>query len=194
MLLIGFGHKARQGKNTAAVALLNAMPVDCRARIYAYADALRREVRNEITRYGSVAGLLMASRYRADERRIPDWVIDEGGGKPRTLLQWWGTNYRRAQDPLYWVKRLQVTLDQEQPDAALITDVRFPNEADAIHERGGYVVKVTRTGKLDIDVHAHESEQAMDDYTGWDYELTAATLPELRKKAADHYTKIARRK
>jgi hypothetical protein len=44
MLLIGFGYKARQGKNSAAIAVLNASPLDSHARLYAFADALRAEV------------------------------------------------------------------------------------------------------------------------------------------------------
>src|SRR5690606_24710806 len=42
------------------------------------------------------------------------------------------------------------------------SDVRFPNEAEAIRQRGGQIVRVTRRD-LD-DVPAHDSETAMDDY------------------------------
>lgn len=53
----------------------------------------------------------------------------------------------------------------------IITDVRFPNEADAIREKGGLLIQVRRP---DITVHTdmtplHESETALDDYTGFDH-------------------------
>jgi hypothetical protein len=121
---------------------------------------------------------------------FPEWVKDEDG-KPRTLLQWWGTDYRRAQDPNYWVKRLQETLDRDNPEIALITDVRFRNEADTIHKMGGFLVKVTRTTKPDVKVPAHPSEQDLDGYKGWDFTIKAATIRECHEQAAAIYHKIA---
>lgn len=182
MLIIGFGHKARQGKNTAAIAVLNSMPVESRARLYAYADALRAEVKRAVREAGGQEQLIA-------NMLCPDWVVPEQG-KPRALLQWWGTDYRRAEDTNYWVKRLQETLEREQPEIALITDVRFPNEADAIHAAGGVLVKVVRTTKPDVLVRPHPSENALDGYPRWDCIISAANLPELRKKAAALYTKI----
>jgi hypothetical protein len=188
MLIVGFGHKARQGKNTAAVGMLSAAPLECHARIYAYADALRAEVKQEIKRFHGYVELLLV-HYR-EHLALPDWVQSEEG-KPRTLLQWWGTDYRRAQDPNYWVKRLQETLDRDNPEIALITDVRFRNEADTIHKMGGFLVKVTRTTKPDVKVPAHPSEQDLDGYTGWDFTIKAATIRECHEQAAAIYHKIA---
>lgn len=182
MLLIGFGHKARQGKNTAAVAMFNAMPLDSHARIYAYADALRAEVTRATTTAGGVMELIQSMN-------CPKWVLPEMG-KQRTLLQWWGTDYRRAQDENYWVSRLQETLEREQPEIALITDVRFPNEAEAIHKLGGKLVKVERTNKPDVFVPSHPSEEALDGFTGWDYSIKAGSIKDCHKQAADIYRQI----
>jgi deoxynucleotide monophosphate kinase-like protein len=189
VLLIGFGHKARQGKNTAALAVLEACPIESHARLYAYADALRAEVKKAIRQFGCVADLISSFK---EAGVMPEWVVPELG-KQRTLLQWWGTDYRRTQDQDYWVKRLSETFRVLQPDIALVTDVRFPNEADAIKRAGGYLVRVVRRGKPDIDVPAHPSEQALDGYKDWDFTLTASTVPELKQKAQDLYTEIMRR-
>jgi len=187
MLVIGFGHRARQGKNTAAVAMMNAAPIGHGGRICAFADELRREVIHEVNLAGGVQEFI-------DKIGAPSWVHAEpGGAKQRTLLQWYGTNYRRAQDPNYWVGRLQARLQFENPPMALITDVRFPNECEAVHAMGGYLVKVVRTTPPDVDVPPHPSECALDGYTGWDYTLTAATLPELRAAARALYAEIAKR-
>jgi hypothetical protein len=199
MLIIGFGHRARQGKNSAAVAMINAAPIGSEVRMYAYADALRAEVKKAVAHAGGVTELI-ARGYISDpgyacdgpaefRTALPAWVKAEDG-KPRTLLQWWGTNFRRAQDVNYWVRQLTARLEREQPDIALITDVRFPNEVDAIHAAGGYVVKVTRTTAPDVIVPSHPSEDELSGYTGWDYEINAADLPELRKQAAAIYHKI----
>jgi hypothetical protein len=44
----------------------------------------------------------------------------------------------------------------------VITDVRFPNEAKAIKDRGGIIVRVNRTGFG--PVNGHPSETALDEY------------------------------
>ena len=48
----------------------------------------------------------------------------------------------------------------------IITDVRFPNEAEAIRKRGGIIIRVNR---LSNEVSNHESETALDDFNNFDY-------------------------
>lgn len=48
------------------------------------------------------------------------------------------------------------------PNPVVITDVRYPNEADAIREAGGLLFRITRPGVDDGDTHA--SETALDGY------------------------------
>ena len=50
----------------------------------------------------------------------------------------------------------------------IITDVRFPNEAQAIKSRGGIIIKVNRDGLVQTD--NHESENSMKDYK-FDYTI-----------------------
>ena len=189
MLLIGFGHRARQGKNTAADAILNSCPLETQVRQYGFADALKKEVRVACARLGGQYNLIEQFK---EAGLLPEWVHFEEP-KPRSLLQWWGTDYRRAKDPDYWVKALRKTLDAHNPELALITDVRFPNEADAIHAWGGYVVKCTRLGKPDVEVHEHASEAAMDGYRGWDFYISADGVAEAQRQARDIHAEIVRR-
>jgi hypothetical protein len=190
MLLIGLGYKARQGKSTAALAMLEACPLGD-ARLVAFADALRAEVAKATRQMDGVPNLIESFKLAGI---MPDWVhAEEYPQKQRTLLQWWGTEYRRSKDPDYWVKRLFESLDKLKPDTAIITDVRFPNEVEAIHAAGGYAVKVVRLGEPDVKVPAHASESVLDGYDGWDYTLEAATLSELKRKTNQLYEKIVGR-
>lgn len=50
----------------------------------------------------------------------------------------------------------------------IITDVRFPNEAQAIKDRGGVIVRIDRPGIA--PVNAHPSETALDNWT-FDYKI-----------------------
>jgi dephospho-CoA kinase len=87
----------------------------------------------------------------------------------RFVLQQWGTEFRRAQDDLYWVKRgIQRAYEIEGVYAegllVVFTDVRFANEAYAINEVGGKVIRVeapteVRNARLEgRDAPDHASE------------------------------------
>lgn len=54
----------------------------------------------------------------------------------------------------------------------IITDVRFPNEAEAIKDRGGVIIRIDRPGVE--PVNAHPSETALDNWT-FDYKIANAS-------------------
>jgi ribose 1,5-bisphosphokinase PhnN len=118
----------------------------------------------------------------------------------RPTLVWYGRQ-RRNQRPGYWLEQCLTAaarhrLDGDQP--TLVTDVRFPNEADAFtatpDQDGPYadlaslpdimrpwlLVRIDtsteirhqrlrqRDGHLDLDTEADASETGLDSYTGWD--------------------------
>jgi hypothetical protein len=199
MLLLGFGHKAKHGKDLAAVAIRDFYGVrnqllkkhgyggelpkaevfkPTSVGIFKFASALYTEVNDAIEYdHGNVHNVF--ERYNT-----PSWVTAEPDpdftelapyGKHPKLLQWWGTEYRRAQDPDYWVQKMYEGIPPTV-DVALVTDVRFPNEADSITQRGGYTVKVER---LNPDGSAfvcpdrfafHPSETSLDNYN-WKFYL-----------------------
>jgi hypothetical protein len=185
MLLIGFGHRARQGKNTAADAILNACPLETQVRQYGFADALKKEVRVACSILGGQYNLI--EQYK-EAGLLPEWVHFEEP-KPRTLLQHWGQD-RRNKDPLYWVKRLFKTIDAHETEVALITDVRYPNERDYIRSRGGIYVEVVNTGKTDVAVHEHDSETALDG-TDYDFIISAASAADCQAQAVDIFRKVS---
>ncbi|WPG35161.1 hypothetical protein [Variovorax sp. EBFNA2] len=68
---------------------------------------------------------------------------------PRQILQWWGTEYRRATHSHYWARLLLKRLANYIRDGEkrfVITDCRFRNEADTVRFLGGHIWKVTRPG------------------------------------------------
>lgn len=113
------------------------------------------------------------SEFKAEY--LPDW-----GMTVREFLQKLGTDAVR--DNLHvdaWVKAL--FSDLHHSSRWVITDVRFPNEAAAIKDRGGVVVRINR-GEA---VNAHLSETALDD---WPFDHTidnTGTLEDLRKNVTE---------
>lgn len=81
-----------------------------------------------------------------------------GGKTTRQLLQSLGTDWGRDMvGPDIWVDLLMQRIDQEDTHLAIIDDVRFDNEADAIHERGGVVIELNRPGIYYSEEHASET-------------------------------------
>lgn len=76
-----------------------------------------------------------------------------------------------------------VKLIKPEPNSVsrwIITDVRFPNECDAIKSRGGTLIKVVRGERKDNE---HISETALDNYNGIDFVIdNNGILEELQEK------------
>lgn len=154
MILIGLGNKARNGKDTAGEAIVeyfNSMlhlqtkhglkPATPVARIFKFADALYKIAREE---------------YGMKEKNA-------------TLLQDIG-NHRRIEFGLdYWIKKLEESMKSFN-GVAVITDMRYANEAEWVKSKGGFTIQVTRLNEdgtqyiaTDRDPN-HPSEVQLDSY------------------------------
>jgi len=84
----------------------------------------------------------------------------------RTLIQRTGTEAGRGMiGDNVWVDVAFKALDPE--GKYVFSDARFPNEADAVRNRGGAVVRINRRGvgpAVDNNGVAHSSETSLDDY------------------------------
>ncbi len=85
----------------------------------------------------------------------------------RKILQWWGTDICRRKDPDYWVKWMAEAVDPiiNIYDVIVIDDIRFPNEAEFVLDRDGYLVRVdTYPGWTPGPDADHRSETALDNW------------------------------
>ena len=141
------------GKTTLATHLANYLKdfSDFTPIIFSFADMLREEVADvlEISpkklkqqdvkkmTLGEFCGPEFTAKLPKD---FPKVVSDDT--TVRQFLQWWGTEYRRAKDPNYWVKRTAAYILSMREDclryssnlyeriAFICDDVRFPNELE----------------------------------------------------------------
>jgi len=206
-MVIGFAGKAAAGKTTAARHLAPLLPG--KAMIIPMAMVLRDEVEVFLRGIGADASVPLVygsqedklKTFEVDEKRAleacPQWgdfiaghaEIQNRPGKTvltvRRILQWWGTEFRRAQDPDYWTKawaRKVAGYDLVRTHI-LIDDVRFKNELATIRDLGGKFVKIVRPGFNGAGNHA--SETSLDDYTAWDAViLNDGTLEQFLRKVA----------
>lgn len=163
-MLIGLAGKFGAGKDAVADVLVERFGF----KKLSFAEPLRKECAAHIKNLGT------------DYHVTPfDWELSQTGLSPvmmwvkpthpliRQLLQWWGTDYRRAQDPDYWVKRTAESLHGREAERIVITDARFPNEA-AMVKLHGKLWLVRRPTQQLTEHHQHVSEAFADEYTGWD--------------------------
>ena len=101
---------------------------------------------------------------------------------PRVILQWWGTEYKRAQDPNYWVKRAAEFVTQMhylppypelRPQLFVEAGTRFANEREWI--RHNYMADAWQGGTCHAGQIWHVHRDATDKLT--DTHASAKPLP-----------------
>jgi len=178
MQIIGLSGYARSGKDEAAKVLVEEFGF---TRV-AFADKLREVLYalNPIVGFGWYD---QSMHYHAEEPIYVQNIIDQVGWDGYKSTEY-GTEIRRLLQRLGTEAGRQTMWDDIWVDAALtglsedarvvVTDCRFPNEAEAIKERDGYVVRVNRKDNgpaKDADGNVHKSETSLDDWK-FDYTLT----------------------
>lgn len=94
-------------------------------------------------------------------------VHRDGPMSAREIMQYMGTDvFRRMYDNV-WINATMNMIAREAPPIAVICDVRFKNEANAIKSAGGRLISLTRR----VNNDTHSSEVDLDDYTEFDYVL-----------------------
>ena len=138
---------------------------------------------------------------------------------PRKMMQLLGTEAgRKIIHPNIWVNTLMNEyipyLEKLPTDSNanvqkyhrepkwLIPDTRFPNEAQAVRDRGGILIRVNRPPSLETNRlpdslqdmrEKHPSETALDEWTDWDYLIeNDGTIEQLLTKVKEIYNELDR--
>ena len=105
--------------------------------------------------------------------QYPNWT-------PRRIMIELGQFYRQV-DPMYWVKKaFEVIKGMPNGSIVVITDVRFPNEADFIRKCGGFMVRLERSNAKREEIYPgcsteeNISETALDDYKAFNFRVPAS--------------------
>ena len=152
-MIIGITGHARHGKDSIA---------DIIVREYGFQKHALADVMKDVMRI--VFGWNDAHLYGD----LKDVVDPAFGISPRHALQSFGTEWAQWQLSKYdsfsevtgrkiWVNSLLSRISGR----VVIPDVRFPHEAEAIRERGGFIIMVRRPGQS-VDL-THESERSIED-------------------------------
>lgn len=162
-MIIGFTGKMGSGKTTACdmvkQSLANVSHIN-------FKDALIKELRlffPDVLRAVAtdVAGERLGGWQTEPTDVIEDIEMNLFYEKPpviRALMRNFGTELRRSSDPEYWIKKWKETVTYTDGKHVVTDDVRFVNEAEAVREFGGIVIRIARTDITDTGTHQSESE------------------------------------
>jgi ribose 1,5-bisphosphokinase PhnN len=153
-MVIGLSGKAGSGKDT----------------VFGYiAEALNVTVMNQ--KFSHLLKVYASTLLGVDKNKFEDQDFKASviaGSNPamtyREFLLEFGTTIMRRVDSDYWVKAAMKKIDENYIN--VFTDMRFPNELQAVKEYGGISIRVDMVGNEGAD---HISDKALDneffDYT-----------------------------
>lgn len=183
MQLIGLSGYARSGKDEAAKVLVE----EYGFKRIAFADKLRDFlyalnpiIGSDVDPYEFWTVKQAIDYYGWDGYKATEW-----GRDIRSLLQRLGTEAgRNTLWDSIWIDAALHDLDEQ--GRYVVTDARFPNEADAIVSRGGIIARITRSGVGPANQHA--SETSLDDYPFTDRLNNDSTLADFQESVRAWYT------
>jgi hypothetical protein len=137
-------------------------------RIYSFADMLKKNVCMDLL------GLSYEQCYGTNEQKntltklkwenMPGITDKTGQMTAREVLQYVGTELFRKMNPEIWASATIRKIQKDKPIVAVIKDVRFPNEVDAIHELNGVVLRLNRSPYKNEDSHSSENLLSEENY------------------------------
>lgn len=192
-LLLGFSGKMASGKSTTAKNILTSIENSANNesngtsfKVVSFADELRKEVSVLISHAREVDSPSKYSQHElfsnVDKRiakKLYNFILSDQRNIRRTVMQVWGTDVRRANNEKYWVEKAidKALLLNSQGVNVGVDDVRFENEAMAILENSGILVRLDispeeqhrrlekiRNKQIDKATLKHSSEIALDNF------------------------------
>ena len=120
-MIIGVSGKKRSGKDTVYRLIKKS------AGIFAIRAAFGDQIKEEVA---GVTGVNLDH-------------IEENKEHFRPMLQWWGADFRRHYNgESYWLdKMLEKMRSVADSEVLVITDVRYPNEAELVKKAGGIMIR-----------------------------------------------------
>jgi hypothetical protein len=162
---VGLSGYAKSGKDTVAAFLV----AEYGYRRIAFADRLKNFV---LALFPSVA--------EAMNEVGGDWEKAKEDPEVRRMLQAVGESARTHIDPDVWINAALGSVGND--DRIVVSDMRFPNEADALAAIGATLFRIERPGTKPVNNHV--SETALDRYDGFHAVLVNdATIEVLHDRA-----------
>ncbi len=136
-LYIGVGGFARSGKDLCGKIISNYLIKHNKTpRRFALADELKIDVKD----------------FLEEKCKVSPHTNDTSiKSKIRPFLVWYGC-YQRENKLDYWINKVEDSINRNTTcDVAILTDIRFPNEVDWLHSKGGWLIHLSKYNKHSLD-------------------------------------------
>lgn len=190
-MIIGISGKIGSGKDTIAQMIQNRLQLEEDTHLR-YSTWEIRKFAGKLKQIASLLTGIPVERFEDQEFKKTSLGPVWNDMTVREFLQRLGTDACRDNiHPNIWVNALFadyntkvfVALPRHATDRWIITDVRFPNEADAIKAREGILLRINRPTERKDE---HPSETALDNYEGFNYVINNdGTLEDLKVKVVE---------
>lgn len=159
MIIIGISGKKGSGKDTFASLLTNELlgKLGLKVTLKAFADKLKQCC-------AILSGQFEWVFYDQNYKNKKAGILSTTN---RKLMQKFGDLTRQLLDPDIWIK-LALDINNVNTDVLIITDVRFKNEAKAIKDKGGILIRI-ESDRPETDLHISEID--LDNYGKFDFEV-----------------------
>lgn len=153
-MIIALTGYAQSGKSTAVGMIREMRPW---FRQVNFKDALIKEIEQYFPK--------VLEKLREEHQMTNKELFSKKPGVMRELMQNFGTELRRSENPDYWTKKWWDSI--KDIENVLVDDCRFLNEAQVIRDNGGIIIRMIRTDKENTSTHQSETEMNLiaPDYT-----------------------------
>lgn len=137
---IAFSGKMASGKDTMGKYFQKAFP---KAIQISFAQPLRQEIDNcleALRREEDLKGISDDILKLLKEESRKETTAKDKTESMRNILQKYGTDYRRKEDPDYWCKKIETQLQKHKDWLFCLTDVRFKNELEMVKRNNFFTV------------------------------------------------------
>lgn len=136
-------------------------------RLYSFAEKLKRL---SIDLLGLKEEWVFGTEEQKNTKTHLNWEkfseTKTGAMTAREVLQHVGTDIFRSMNENVWIDSCFRQIEDDNPELALISDVRFKNEIKGIQERGGFVIGLTRGSAKRKKKDNHSSETEIEESLG----------------------------
>jgi len=122
-----------------------------------FKDALVQEIKDNFP--DLLTQIVIAGRDLGFKAMNWNELFEEKPPLMRALLQNYATDVRRKDNPDYWTNQWMGKAARVPSWKIVADDVRFLNEAQAIRDGGGFIIRLVRSDILTGGTHVSETEQ-----------------------------------
>lgn len=158
------------------------------AKSLSFAGPLKAEVAR------ALAPLIIDARGRprngAERWLLVQFADPKTKDRWRGILQWWGTEFRRADREDYWVQQTVEAIDRFEdlgdrghPRSIVVDDCRFPDEYAMLRERGFTFVRLTTGATVRQQTEGKDTHASEQHWERWGVDLELSYEPGPEKQA-----------